>query len=425
MISRYFPAWYLGRFPRRNIILASYGASLANSWAAKARDLLGSHGRDVFGVGLGTKARASWTTSHGGELNSSGVGGATTGKGAHLLIIDDPTKNAKEAFSRRYKEAGRDWYHSVAQTRLEPNGAVILLQTRWAHDDLAGVVSEDFAHEGWHRLTLPALALEGDPLGRAPGEALFPERFPAELLRSKKRGMLPFLWAALYEQAPTSKEGKLFHVNTAKFFEPEADGWNVDGTYIPRASAQITTICDLNVKDGEENDPLVVATFAAVDHYALGRVLLVLDVLRLFVGTTQHASTVERAWRQWGADWVGIEAVAYQSALEQGLSARGFPTRPLGTGGKSKRLRALPAATHFQRGRIFLPRGAAWVPEYLAELDAFPSGRHDDQVDVTAYAARELLPPPDSVLGSPEPEPESETPPGHLGYEDAGRYSDL
>lgn len=390
MISRYFPAWYLGRFPERRVILASYGASLADSWSGKARDLLAAHGRGVFGVRLGTQARNSWTTTRGGELNSAGVGGATTGKGADLIVIDDPVKNAEEALSKRYKERARDWYQTVAQTRLEPNGAVIILQTRWSQDDLAGVVAEDFAREGWHRLTLPAVATAGDSLGRAPGEALFPERFSAEMLEQKRLGMLPLWWSALYQQTPISVEGSLFAGLELEVFDFEDEGYRVDGSHLSRGAAEVAIIADLNITGKEDGDPFVAAACAFVDHPTLGRVLLVLDLRREWVDTTQHAAILRSMREQWGADWIGVEAVAYQAELVQRLQAEGLPVRALTTAGKDKRVRAIPAATKLRERRIRVARGAPWVADLREELHAFPRGAHDDQVDVLAYAAREL-----------------------------------
>lgn len=390
MISRFFPAWYMGRFPHRRIILASYGAELADSWSSKARDLLVAHGREVFGVQLGRKARNSWTTRDGGEVNSAGVGGSTTGKGADVFVIDDPVKNAEKALSKRYKARAFDWYETVANTRLEPKGAVIILQTRWAFDDLAGRVAEAFAHQGWSRLTLPALARDDDPLGRAPGEALFPERFSRETLLSIQRGMTPSWWSALYGQSPTAAESAMFVTSEAQFFDPDGDGFRVDGVHIPRGECEVFIVADLNVRDKEENDPFVAMTCASFDHPVRGRCLIILDVVRLHINTTQHTPTLLRLHRQWNADWIGIEAVAYQASLANDLSSRGLPIRELSTEGKDKRVRAIPASILLRRGRIFLLRGASWTPPLLEELEQFPKGKNDDQVDTLAYAGRTL-----------------------------------
>lgn len=390
MISRFFPAWYMGRFPHRRIILASYGAELADSWSSKARDLLVAHGREVFGVRLGREARNSWTTLAGGEMNSAGVGGATTGKGADTFVIDDPVKNAEEALSARYKARAFDWYQTVANTRLEPTGSVVLLNTRWAFDDLTGRVTEAFRHQNWTRITLPALARENDPLGRAPGEALFPERFSREQLLSIQRGMTPAWWEALYGQRPTSGENSMFSTSEVQFFEHEGDGFRVDGVHIPRSDCEVFIVADLNVREKEANDPFVAMTCASFDHPVRGRCLIILDVVRLHINTTQHAPTLLRLHRQWNADWIGIEAVAYQASLANDLSSRGLPVRELSTEGKDKRVRAIPASIHLRRGRIFLLRAAPWVAPLLEEVEQFPKGAHDDQVDTLAYAGREL-----------------------------------
>ena len=147
LCSRYTPAWYLGRFPDRRVILASYEADYAASWGRKARDLLEEHGRTMFGVGVRQDSHAAnrWDLAdHAGGMTTAGVGGAITGRGADLLIIDDPVKSVEEAESDTYRARTWDWWRGVALTRLEPGGAVILVMTRWHEDDLAGrILQED------------------------------------------------------------------------------------------------------------------------------------------------------------------------------------------------------------------------------------------------------------------------------------------
>ncbi len=165
--SKYFPAWYLGTFPDRRIILTSYEAEFAKEWGRKVRDILQEHGQSYFGVSVrpDTSAANRWNlTGRAGGMVTSGVGGPITGKGADLLIIDDPVKNAEEADSETYRNRAWEWYTSTAYTRLEPGGALILIQTRWHEDDLAGRILEamEGGGEQWHVLSLPALSETGE-----------------------------------------------------------------------------------------------------------------------------------------------------------------------------------------------------------------------------------------------------------------------
>lgn len=193
MASRYTPAWYLGRYPNRRVILASYEADYAASWGRKARDLLEEHGSSLFGVCVRQDSHAAnrWDLAdHNGGMTTAGVGGAITGRGADLLIIDDPVKSVEEAESETYRARTWDWWRGVALTRLEPGGSVILVMTRWHEDDLAGrILQEDSAN--WRVLSLPAIASDDldDPLDREPGEPLWPERYDADALARRRQEM--------------------------------------------------------------------------------------------------------------------------------------------------------------------------------------------------------------------------------------------
>jgi hypothetical protein len=179
LVSRYLPAWYLGLFPDKRVMLVGYAASFARSWGRKARSLLADHGHDAFGleVDLSVRAAADWgLTGREGGMVTAGVGGPLTGRGADLLIIDDPIKNAEQAQSASIREDHWDWWQTTASTRIEPGGCAIIIATRWSDHDLSGRLIKA-AEEGdgcpVRRLRLPAIAEADDPLGRLPGEALW------------------------------------------------------------------------------------------------------------------------------------------------------------------------------------------------------------------------------------------------------------
>jgi predicted phage terminase large subunit-like protein len=208
LVSRYLPAWYLGRYPGRRVMLVGYAASFARSWGRKARSLLTDHGGQTFGVevDLSVRAAADWgLRGREGGMVTAGVGGPLTGRGANLLIIDDPIKNAEQAQSAVIRENQWDWWQTTASTRIEPGGCAIIIATRWNQGDLSGRLIKAAAEEEGcpvRRLRLPAIAEADDPLGRLPGEALWPERWPIERLEHLRQQKDAHWWQALYQQQP-------------------------------------------------------------------------------------------------------------------------------------------------------------------------------------------------------------------------------
>lgn len=209
LCSKYFPAWFLGTYPQKRVILLSYETTFAESWGRKARDLVGEYGPSLFGVRVASNVSSSgaWDIDkHAGGMVSSGIRGGVTGRGADLLIIDDPVKNAEEALSPTIREKNWDEFQATASTRLEPDGRILLMQTRWHPDDLAGRILQEQPGE-WDVVRLPALAGEDDLLGRQPGEALWPERWPASRLLKIKSSIDSYWWNSIYDQRPT-RSGK-------------------------------------------------------------------------------------------------------------------------------------------------------------------------------------------------------------------------
>lgn len=211
LCSKYLPAWFLGTHPDKRVILTSYEADFAASWGGKARDLLEQHG-DLFGVKVSKRSSAvnRWDLEgHDGGMTTAGVGGAITGKGAHLLIVDDPIKNDEEARSAKHRQKQWDWWQSVATTRMRPGGLTIVVQTRWHKDDLTGRIQQQAESNGqrWLTIKLPALAEQTDPLGRAPGEALWPEVFTKEMHEKNKATRTTYYWQAMYQQNPQAEGG--------------------------------------------------------------------------------------------------------------------------------------------------------------------------------------------------------------------------
>lgn len=265
LISVYTPAWYLGLFPERRVILASYEADFAAGWGAKAREVLAEHGREAFGVELSRAKRkaAEWCLEGtGGGMVSAGVGGPITGRGAHLLIIDDPVKSAEEAMSAVIRERQWDWWLATTRSRLEPGGVVVVLMTRWHEADLGGRLLGNHRDGGdaVRELRLPALAERDDPLDRAPGEAFWPQRYSRAYLEHTRRTIGSYWFSAMYQGRPTPDEGGIFDRKDFRYFKLRADGWallrRADGTtkeIDPDYCAKATYV-DLAVSERETAD---------------------------------------------------------------------------------------------------------------------------------------------------------------------------
>ncbi len=211
--SKWAAAWYRCTFPGNRLILTSYEAFFAKQWGRKVRSLVEEHGH-YFGVEIQADNRSAseWSIKgfDEGSMQTAGAGGALTGKGAHLLIVDDPIKNAEEARSMHCLDSLWDWWESTVMTRLEPGGLIILMATRWHERDPSGRVidaAEKGIGEPITRIRFSALAEEGDILGRKPGEALWPFRYSRAKLEEMREGKSAYWWNALYQQRPTQHEG--------------------------------------------------------------------------------------------------------------------------------------------------------------------------------------------------------------------------
>jgi predicted phage terminase large subunit-like protein len=391
LISHFAPAWYLGLFPERRVILASYEADFAAGWGAKARDLLAEHGPGLFGVEIDQAKRAAgeWALrGRGGGMVSVGVGGAITGRGAHLLIIDDPVKNAEQASSEVIRERQWEWWLATTRSRLEPGGLVVVLMTRWHESDLGGrlLTGHRDGGDAVREIRLPALAEREDPLGRAPGQALWPERYSVAYHEHTRETIGAYWWAAMYQGRPSPNEGGIFERRDFRYFElrdgrallrlPEGGSKEIDPNYCSKA-----TYVDLAVSERQTADYTVALQVWVTEE----RELLITDVIRKRIpGPAQVKFLAENH-----IGTLKVEAIGYQTALIQALREQGLPVEPVHPD-KDKVTRASVAGAQYRSGKIYHRRGAPWLHDFEAELLAFPAGEHDDQVDPLAYAARDL-----------------------------------
>ena len=400
LCSLYFPAWFLNRFPDKRVILCSYGDDYAAEWGRKVRDLIRDNtNRLQIQINEASKAADRWDlVGRKGGMKTAGVGGQITGRGAHLFIIDDPVKDAEDANSAVIRDKKWDWWRTTARTRLEPGGAVVLIQTRWHEDDLAGRILRDDDEVGdWDVINLPALAEEDDPLGRAPGTALCPERYDENALYATRTDIGNQAWSALYQQRPQPEGGGAFKRADFRYYTTPAAETKTyalhdpDGTVlVPQSDCWRFITMDLAATKRTTSDWTVAAVWDVAPWLTPSRLILT-HVHRERLEGAEHLDLVKKLWAQWKPSFVGIEE-AMQGSMTLAVSQRqGILVRPLKHKNKDKVFRAKDAELLVENHRVYFPRKASWLAAFEHELLLFPTGTHDDQVDAFAYAAHEVL----------------------------------
>jgi predicted phage terminase large subunit-like protein len=386
LISETLPAWYLGTFPERRVMLAAYEADFAATWGGRARDLLEREGHR-FGIRVrgSSSARHRWDIEgHGGGMLSTGVGGPLTGSGANVLIIDDPIKNAEDAHSSTQRERLWDWYQSVAHPRLEPEATVIVVMTRWHEDDLIGRLEAE-QPDAWRIVSFPAIAEAGDPLGRSVGEALWPERYPATALEDIRRSVGSYWWSAQYQQRPAPAGGGLFKREWVRTFTEHDNAYVFNEGLVEKGRCRIFTTVDLAVSTRTTADFTVIATWAVTPKSDL----LLIDLDRRRLEAPDIVPALRAAFDRHAPIFIGVERTGFQLGIVQEARRSGLPVREM-TADADKISRAYPAAARMEGGQVAWPAGAAWRFDVEAELLAFPRGRHDDIVDTLAYAVNQV-----------------------------------
>jgi predicted phage terminase large subunit-like protein len=377
LASIHFPAWYLGRHPERYVITASYGQELADDFGRRVRNILTSPlNAAIFPecrVSSDSAAMNRLNLTSGGAYFAVGRGASITGRGAHLLLIDDPLKDAEEAGSATTRRSLQTWYSTVAFTRLMPKAAVVLIQTRWHEDDLAGWLIREHGDEGWQVVSLPAIAEQDDGFRRE-GDALWASRYPVEALKRIRAQIGGAAFASLYQQRPAAAEGRIFKREWWQRYSGE-----------PPDFSRIVQSWDTGFKTGAENDYSACTTWGeAKDGYYLlhtwkGRVEFP-ELKRLVVSFA----------REWNPNAVLVEDRASGQSLIQELAYDSpIPVLPVKVD-SDKVSRAQAVTPMIEAGRVYLPDGAPWLEDYLDELSTFPASANDDLVDSTTQALNHL-----------------------------------
>lgn len=395
LASRRFPAWFLGRNPGKSVIAASYNSDLATDFGRQVRNIVASpeYGK-LFRAALAEDSRAAnrWNTEDGGAYVAAGVGTAITGRGADILLIDDPLKDREEADSELQRQKIWDWYTSTAYTRLAPGGRVVVIQTRWHEDDLTGRLIEEQARGGdkWDILELPAIGRDG--------QALWPAFYPLPTLE-RIRSVLPTRdWAALYQQRPAPDEGAYYKRDWFRYYDEKPQHLRIYGS------------SDYAVTEG--GGDYTVHLVAGVDP---DDNIYILDVWRAQASSDVWISELLNLIRTHKPlMWIEEQGQIIKSIgpfldkrmreeriycrREQVASAADKPTRS----------RSIQARTAM--GKVYLPRKAAWLDAFTSELLVFPAGKHDDQVDTFGLIGRML----DEII--PATVPKAEPKPMQFGY---------
>lgn len=376
-----FPAWYFGRNAGHDLILASHTAELAERFGRRVRNIISSDEYfRLFGVALAEDSQAAhrWSTSEGGEFFAAGVGGAITGRRGNGGIIDDPVKGREDADSETQRERAWGWYNADFYTRLKPGAWIVLIMTRWHEDDLAGRLLEEEKRGGehWEILSLPAEAEAEDPLGRTPGEPLWPEWFDPEMFAQAKRDSRN--WSALYQQRPTPDSGGYFKREWFRWYSERPKHLRLVG-----CSDYAVT------EDGGD----------ATEHGIFG-----IDPEEdIYVVDWWTGHTTPDTWIDTQCDlilkyrpglWLGESGVikrATQAFLTKRMRQRKARCRiewlP-SIADKPARSRAFQALASM--GKVHLLHGADWVDGFLSQHLSFPAGKFDDKVDVTGLLGRAI-----------------------------------
>lgn len=426
-----FPAWHLGQYPHHELINVGYNLDLPMGFSRKVREVF----RDpqyqaIFPDAVldpDSQSVEKWNTTKGGGFTAAGRGGGITGKGAHILIIDDPIKDQEEADSALVREKLWDWYQSTAYTRLAPGGGVLVIQTWWNDDDLAGrlqqamaMIGKEGAPEGiddFEIIKYPALSLSYEyrddfdpgnpgpiirtdepidvanpPLGysrhltllRPKDFCLHEDRYPTEALKRIRANLQTRIWSALFQQNPVPDEGMYFR---KEYFRYQRQ--------LPSpAGLRIYTAWDFAIGEKQANDWTVGATILQDEMDQL----YVLEIFRMKGDSFQIVEAMLDVATRWGSMpgtgyligaedgqiWRAIEPLFKKRMVERRQYLPYEVLRPM----TDKMARARPLQGRMQQGRVIFPEEAAWRAQAEQELLRFPAGVHDDVVDALAWAVQ-------------------------------------
>lgn len=387
LADRRFIPWYVGRDPYRSVIMGTYNEEFARDFGSEVREIMRSPTyQEIFpgaALAYGSQATDRLKTTSGGQMVFVGRGGSLTGRGADLLLIDDPIKDDKEAQSPAIRNQLWNWYTRVAATRLMTGaGRIVIIQTRWHEDDLVGRLTDPLnpcysAKEArkWRIIDLPALAIDNDPMGRKPGEPLWPERFDQEYLESM-RELDPKGFSALYQGRPSPEEGDFFKKDYIRTYRPGQLPQNL--RYYAASDHAVGTdethdfTCLLVAGVDQEDNIWIVDAW-----WQRAITTTVVDAMLLFM----RQYPIQTWWAERGHISKSIGPFLRKRMLEEKVYCAIDEQTPVG----DKRTRAQSIQGRMAMGKVVFPEKAPWFQNAKSEMLKFDSGTHDDFVDALAH----------------------------------------
>ena len=373
------PSWFLGKFPHKKIIQTAHTAELAVGFGRKVRNLVSSENyQQVFSTKLSSDSKAAgrWNTNVGGDYFAIGVGGAVTGKGADLLIIDDPhseqeaKQNNAAVFDNVY-----EWFTSGPRQRLQPGGAIIIVMTRWSKRDLTGQIIKNSAKDGvdqWETIDFPAIMPSGTPL--------WPGFWSKEALEALKSELPVAKWEAQYQQNPTSEEGAII----------KRDQWQLWEGKTPPQCEYIIQSWDTAFEKTNRADYSACTTWGVFQnpdkHGNLRANIILLDAYKERLEFPELKAKAFEMWKEWEPDTLIVEKRAAGAPLIYEMRKMGIPMSEFTPGkGNDKISRVNAISDLFASGMVWCPE-TRWAEEVMDELASFPNGDHDDLVDSSSQA---------------------------------------
>ena len=378
--SYLLPAWFLGKFPHKKVIQTSHTAELAVGFGRKVRNLVDSEVyNNIFpnlALQADSKAAGRWNTSKGGDYFAIGVGGAVTGKGADVLIIDDPHSEQEAAMAASNPEVYDkvyEWYTSGPRQRLQPGGAIVIVMTRWAARDLTGQVLKSAAQragEEWEVIEFPAILPSGRPL--------WPQFWSLEELTALREELPNSKWQAQYQQNPIGNESAIVKRDWWKWWEKDD----------PPICDYILQSWDTAFEKTQRADYSAGTTWGIFnceeDNFAPNIILL--NTYKKRVEFPELKRDVMREYNEYEPDSLIVEKKASGAPLIYDLRAMGIPVQEYTPGkGQDKIARLNSVSDIIASGKVWVPQ-TRWAEELVDEVAAFPSGEHDDLVDATTLA---------------------------------------
>jgi predicted phage terminase large subunit-like protein len=378
LISYLAPAWFLGKYPHKKVIMSSHTADLAVNFGRRVRNLVNMDSyRDIFPqieLQQDSKSASRWGTNFNGEYFAIGVGGALAGRGADLFIIDDPhsEQEARQGRSDVFLPAW-EWFQSGPLQRLMPGGAVVIVMTRWSKLDLTGQIINHMTQnedaDQWEVVEFPAILPSGN--------ALWPEFWPVEELEAKRVGMDPRYWQAQYMQNPTAEEGALI----------KRDWWQIWDEDDPPECEFIIMSLDAAQEANNRADYNALTTWGVFFNEEVNNYnIILLNSIKKRMEFPELKQLVFEEYREWEPDAFIVEKKSNGAALYQELRRMGVPVSEFTPGkGQDKISRVNAVSDLFASGVVWAP-DKRWAKDVIEECNDFPSGANDDLVDSTSQA---------------------------------------